>query len=204
MFKDRTEAGVKLAKALRKFASAKTIVLALPRGGVEVGFEVAKALNAPLDTIVARKVGAPGNTEYAIGAIAPGGIKIVDESISGVDDAVRRETAEMERRIKKYRSGFYSRKIQPDNVIVVDDGVATGKTATVALAYARAAHPKAKIVFAAPVASQDSLRLIEQNADEVVCLLAPPDFMAVGEWYVSFPQLKDEEVISYLEKARAE
>lgn len=200
MFKDRTEAGMKLAEALKQFAGPKTIVLALPRGGVEVGFEVAKALNAPLDTIVARKIGMPGNPEYAIGAIAPGGVQIVEESVRGVDHVVRAETEEMERRMRKYKSGSYIRA-EPDVIILIDDGVATGKTAAAALAYARAAFPKAKLIFAAPVASQHSLRLLKQYADEVVCLLVPVDFMAVGEWYASFPQLTDEQVIWYLEKS---
>ncbi|OGG76677.1 hypothetical protein A3B35_00340 [Candidatus Kaiserbacteria bacterium RIFCSPLOWO2_01_FULL_54_24] len=202
MFVDRSQAGQKLAGALVGYKGKKALVLALPRGGVPVGYEIAKVLHCPLDTVVARKVGAPGNPEYAVGAIAPGGVRILEESVYGIEKVIEEETKEMGRRMKKYRSGSYARGVRPEVVILVDDGVATGKTASAALAYARAAYPKAKLVFAAPVGAQDSLARIKREADEVVLLEIPPEFMAVGEWYVSFPQLRDEEVVEYLEKAR--
>lgn len=202
MFKDREDAGRKLAERLLVYRDKKSVVLALPRGGVAVGYEVAKALHAPLDTIVARKIGAPGNPEYAIGAIAPGGVRIMDDSVWGVESIVSEELREMERRQRKYKSGFYVGDLLPDAIIVVDDGVATGKTACAALASAAAAYPGAIRIFAAPVAAPDSLEEIKRYADEVVVLEAPPEFMAVGEWYAFFPQLTDEEVIEYLEKAR--
>ena len=202
MFADRSQAGRKLAEALVEYKNKKALVLALPRGGVPVGYEIAKVLHCSLDTIVARKVGAPGNPEYAVGAIAPGGIRVLDESMHGIEKVIENETREMERRIERYGSGSYALGVHPEVVILVDDGVATGKTASAALAYARAAYPKAKLVFAAPVGAQDSLARIKREADEVVLLEIPPEFMAVGEWYVSFPQLRDEEVVEYLEKAR--
>ena len=201
IFADRREAGKALALALRAFKGKKVLVLALPRGGVGVGYEIALALECPLDTIVARKVGAPGNPEYAVGAIAPGGIRVVDTWMD-VEDIVRDETREMERRIEKYKSGSYAGAIKPDVAIVVDDGVATGKTAEAALRSARASYPNAKIVFAAPVGASDSIRKLQPECDEIVVLEAPLDFGAVGEWYASFPQVSDEEVIGYLEKAR--
>lgn len=201
MFQDRSDAGKKLAEALLKYKGKNTLVLALPRGGVEVGYEVAKFLGAPLDTIVARKVGAPGNPEYAVGAIAPGGVRIIDESVHGIESVIEDETREMHRRMEKYKSGSYTRGMKPETVIVVDDGVATGKTACAALRFAQAEYPKAKLIFAAPVGAPDSLLRIKREADEVVCLEAPAEFIAVGEWYGHFPQLQDGEVIEYLEKA---
>ncbi len=206
MFRDRIEAGRKLAESLERYQNSNTLVLALPRGGVPVGYEIARALNAPLDTLVARKIGMPGHPEYAVGAIAPGlpgegDVRIVDEAVAGVDGVMRAEREELQRRMKTYQSGSYSHGIKPETVILVDDGVATGKTAIVSLLSARASYPKAKLIFAAPVAAPDSLEALKKYADDVVCLEAPPEFMAVGDWYASFPQLSDDEVISYLEKA---
>jgi putative phosphoribosyl transferase len=200
MFRDRIEAGVKLAKALGKFKGRKLLILALPRGGVPVGFEIAKALGCPLDTIVARKVGAPGNPEYAMGAIAPG-VQLLEEEVEGIEEVVASEKQEMKRRMEKYKSGSYAAGIQPEVVILVDDGIATGKSAVAALRSARAAYSEAKLVFAAPVGAPDALMRLQSEADEIVCLEAPPEFMAVGEWYISFPQLADEEVVRYLKKA---
>ena len=211
MFKDRAEAGKKLAEALRRaqgkaltqYKGKKVLVLALPRGGVPVGYEIAKVLGAPLDTIVARKVGAPDNPEYAVGAIAPGGILVIDEPVVGIESVIAEETKEMERRMEKYKSGTYAKGAKPETVIIVDDGVATGKTALAAIRSARAAYPKAKVVFAAPVGALDAVARITQEADKVICLETPEEFMAVGEWYGSFPQLSDEAVVWYLEKASA-
>src|SRR3989344_3805255 len=129
MFSDRKEAGKKLAKALASYAGKKTLVLALPRGGVPVGYEIAEMLKAPLDTIVVRKIGAPENPEYALGAIAPGGIELLDVPRARVEHVIREEEVEMKRRMEKYKSGSYSASFEPSTVIVVDDGTATGKTA---------------------------------------------------------------------------
>lgn len=199
MFNDRADAGHKLAEALRAHAGKRAVVLALPRGGVPVGYEIAKVLKAPLDTIVARKVGAPANPEYAVGAIAPGGVRIIDAWAGNVEAVVREETKEMERRIEKYKSGSYVRGVEPEIVIIVDDGVATGKTALAAVRSARIMYPEAKVVFAAPVGAPDSLKALEREADEVVVLEVPEEFDAVGKWYKHFPQIEDEEVIRFLE-----
>ena len=208
MFKDRSDAGRKLAEALFTYKDKKILVLALPRGGVPVGYEIARALRCPLDTIVARKVGAPDNPEYAVGAIAPSlpgeeSVLVIDEPVSGIESVIAEETKEMERRMEKYKSGTYAKGAKPETVIIVDDGVATGKTALAAIRSARAAYPQAKIIFSAPVGAPDAVARITQEADKVICLETPEEFMAVGEWYGSFPQLSDEAVIWYLEKASA-
>ena len=202
MFADRKEAGGRLAKALLKYKGTRVVVLTLPRGGVPVGYEIARALECPLDTVVARKIGAPGNPEFAVGAIAPGGIEILDIPREEVAKVIREEEAEMERRIKKYKSGTYVHSLIPDTVIVCDDGIATGKTAMAALASSRAAYPHAKLIFAAPVGAPDSIELLRRYADEVVCLETPPSFGAVGEWYEDFPQVEDKEVVRLLETAK--
>ena len=208
MFKDRSDAGRKLAEALFVYKDKKVLVLALPRGGVPVGYEIARALRCPFDTIVARKVGAPDNPEYAVGAIAPGlpgeeSVLVIDEPVVGIESVIAEETKEMERRMEKYKSGTYAKGAKPETVIIVDDGVATGKTALAAIRSARAAYPKAKVIFAAPVGAPDAVARITQEADKVICLETPEEFMAVGEWYGSFPQLSDEAVIWYLEKVSA-
>jgi len=202
MFEDRREAGRKLAATLSEYAGKNTLVLALPRGGVEVAFEVAKALGAPLDTIVARKIGMPGAPEYAVGAIAPGEVRVVEHEVPGIDAVIARESEEIRRRMRVYKSGSYSGKEKPDTILLVDDGVATGQTALAALVSLRAAHPSAQLVFAVPVGAPDALQRIAQHADGVVALEAPQEFRAVGEWYRSFPQLNDKEVIGYLVRAR--
>ena len=202
MFEDRREAGRKLAATLSEYAGKNTLVLALPRGGVEVAFEVAKALSAPLDTIVARKIGMPGAPEYAVGAIAPGEVRVIEHKVPGIDTVIAREAEEMRRRMRVYASGSYSGKEKPDTILLVDDGVATGQTALAALASLRAAHPSAQLVFAVPVGAPDALQRIARHADGVVALEAPQEFRAVGEWYRSFPQLNDKEVIGYLVRAR--
>ena len=212
MFRDRKEAGGKLADALREHVGGKTLVLALPRGGVPVAFEIARMLDAPLDTIVARKIGSPDNPEYALGAIAPGDIVVLDVPPAyrdehgagrreGLERIIRDEEQEMQRRVEKYKSGSYSRGVEPQTVIVVDDGIATGKTARAALTAARASYREAKLVFAAPVGAPDAIDELRNYTDEVFCLYAPPEFSAVGEWYKHFDQTTDEEVTGLLERA---
>src|SRR3989344_6045341 len=146
MFANREETGKKLAEALLEYKDNKVIVLALPRGGVPVGYEIARALGCALDTIVARKVGAPGNPEYAVGAIAPG-VRFVDESVRGIESIIADETEEMKRRMEKYKSGSYARSTKPDVAIVVDDGVATGKTAVAAASYTPRRVPRPRPRF---------------------------------------------------------
>ena len=199
MFTDRKEAGRKLAEALIEYKGKHCLVFALPRGGVPVGFEIAKRLDCPLDTIVSRKIGAPGNPEYALGAIAPAGVILLDVPREGLEEIIRDEEREMQRRMEKYKSGFYSKGVAPSVVIVVDDGIATGRTARAALMSARASYPNVTLVFAAPVGASDSVAGLQGYADEVVCLEVPPDFSAVGEWYVHFDQTTDEEVVKCLE-----
>lgn len=197
MFLDRDEAGNRLAEALIEYKGKNTIVLALPRGGVPVGKRIAHALGCPLDTIIARKVGMPGSPEYAIGAIAPHGVLILDEDVPGVERIVEEEKQEMRRRMQKYKSGSYTRGVKPEIVIVVDDGVATGKTARAALRAARSMYPTAQIVFATPVGASESLKEIGREA-RVVCLETPQNFLSVGQWYEAFPQLDDTEVMRFL------
>ena len=199
MFANRADAGKKLSEVLTKYKGITTLILALPRGGVPVGFEIAKVLDCALDTIVARKIGMPGNPEFAVGAIAPD-IVLLDIPRAGLEEIIREEKMEMRRRIEKYKSGSYSESLKPAVIIVVDDGIATGKTARVALMAARKKYPDSKLVFAAPVGAPDSVAQLREYADDVVCLETPSDFGAVGEWYEQFDQTTDKEVIELLER----
>ena len=202
MFADRKDAGRRLAEALWEYKSKNALILALPRGGVPVGFEVAQVLKCPLNTIVARKIGAPGHSEYALGAIAPG-VEILDAPRAELEEVIREEEVEMRRRMEAYKSGAYSEGAKPETVILVDDGIATGRTARAALAAVRKKYSSAKIIFAAPVGAPDSVAELRKYADEVICLETPSDFDAVGEWYEHFDQTTDNEVIDCLEKAKA-
>jgi len=207
IFRDRKEAGQKLAELLKSYTAEKPIILAMPRGGVVVAYEIAQALKAPLDVIVSRKIGAPSQPEYAIGAIAPGDIRVFnDEAISSLDISkteietlVAREKKEMERRIKLYRGDKLPLDLKDKVVIIVDDGVATGQTALVAIRSVRKMQPK-KIIFACGVGAYDSMKLLQQEADEVISLSVPKMFYAVGQWYQSFEQTTDDEVIRLLSK----
>ena len=210
-FRDRSDAGEQLGTMLvaRKFAHP--LVLALPRGGVPVGFEIAKKLSCPLDTIVSRKIGAPFNPEFAVGAIAPYDVIFLDEDYStlsdssrtAIDGVIEKERDEMRRLIGKYGSGSYSADYIPQTVVVVDDGVATGMTARAALKSARICYPNARIVFASPVCIGDATEKLAKEADEIICLSSPPDFYAIGQAYEHFDQVLDEEVIRLLQKANA-
>jgi putative phosphoribosyl transferase len=212
LFKDRNEAGRRLAERLMTYRGDDPIVLALPRGGVVVGYEVASALGAPLDVVVARKLGAPGQPELGIGAIAPGGVWVINEPLVGllglsetdIGQVASKEEVEMERRLRKYRGAA---RTMPDvrgrTVILVDDGLATGVTALAAIRALRKVKP-ARIVFAAPVCAPDTAEALRSDVDEVVCAATPSDFMAVGVWYDHFEQVTDEEVVGLLERARKE
>lgn len=202
VFKNRTESGKKLADALREFKNTNAIVLALPRGGVVVAKEVARELNLPLDIIVTRKIGAPGNDEYAIGAIDKNGNGVWNETERAYVDKkwlehkVVKEKDEALRRWNTYRKGMGSLDLKNKTAIIVDDGIATGLTMQAAVAYAKHEGVK-KVVVAIPVASAESLRALKNEA-KLYVLEAPIFFFAVGEWYEDFPQVSDEEVISIL------
>lgn len=206
IFRDRRDAGAKLAESLEKYRSDKPIILGMPRGGVVVAYEIAKVLNAQLDVIVARKLGAPSQPEFAIGAIAPGDIVVFNEEVQGyyapdsaeIKKIISEEKLEMQRRINLYRQGRSNLEVKNKVVIIVDDGVATGQSAIAAVRSVRKMQPQ-KIVFAAGVGALDAIKVLEREADEVICLAMPANFMAVGQWYENFDQTTDDEVIALMQ-----
>jgi len=204
-FADRREAGRLLAEALAPYASEHPVIVALPRGGVPVAREVADALRAPLEILAVRKLGAPHNPEYGIGAIAEGGTRVFDPealAVLGIDGGVldaivAGESAELSRRVEAYRGGRPLRPLAERTVIVVDDGVATGVTDTAALRAIRRQGPD-RLVLAVPVCAPESAARLREEADEVVCLFEPPLLYGVGQWYRDFSQVGDDEVIAAL------
>lgn len=209
IFADRTEAGKELARALARSKLPKPLVLALPRGGVPVAFEAARALRAPLDTLVVRKVGPPGNPEFGVGAVAPGVLYLDEETIdrlgisrASLDKVIADERAEMERRVAAYASGSYSTGVSPETVIIVDDGIATGVTARAAIRSARATWKDARIVLASPLCARDTAALLRKEADKAVFLAEPENLIAIGYWYERFDQVSDGEVLRYLDEAQ--
>jgi putative phosphoribosyl transferase len=176
-------------------------VLALPRGGVPVAYEVARALGAPLDVFLVRKLGLPGHRELAMGAIASGGVRVLNADVVAwyripdaiIDEAAREEQAELERRERVYREGRPAAELSGHLVLLIDDGLATGSTMRAAVQAVRARGP-ARIVVAVPVGAPDTCHELEQLADEVVCARAPERFTAVGQWYRDFSQTTDQEV----------
>jgi putative phosphoribosyl transferase len=212
-FKNRSEAGRLLGENLQNYANrTDVIVLALPRGGVPVAFEVARALNAPMDVFVVRKLGAPGQRELAMGAIASGGVRVLNEDVirvmriseEVVDAVAAEEEQEMARRELAYRGRRPLPELKDRTIILVDDGLATGSTMHAAVAAIRQGRP-ARVVVAIPVAPPSTLREFAGEADEVVCVLAPNDpFEGVGRWYLDFSQTSDEEVRQLLERAARE
>ncbi len=207
-FDDRRDAGRRLAERLTRFADEGPIVLGLPRGGVPVAYEIAKALEAPLDVLVVRKVGAPHNPEYGIGAVGEEDVVLTnDEAVralrisqDALDEAVAREREELERRLGRYRSGRPAVPIRDRTVIVVDDGLATGVSSTAAAQVVRE-RGAGRTILAVPVGAPDSLKQVSEHYDEVVCLHAPSSFMAVGSWYRDFGQTRDETVVELLSRA---
>jgi len=201
-FKDRIDAGRVLARELEGYGGRPDVlVLALPRGGVPVGFEVARELGVPLDVFVVRKLGMPGHEEYAIGAIASGGVRIINEEAVrsfGVTDAeieavTAEERMELERRERRYRDGRPSPDIAGKTVILVDDGLATGSTMRAAVEALREEGP-ARVVVAVPTAALETCAEIATLVDDMVCAMTPEPFYAVGLWYDDFGQTTDEEV----------
>jgi putative phosphoribosyl transferase len=207
IFMDRREAGGRLAQALAHLAGDDVVVLAIPRGGVVVAGAVAQALDAPLDIVVPRKVGAPGNPELGLGAVAPG-VRVLDERLIGdlrvPSDYIEREIAaqerEIERRQRAYRGGRPPLAVEGKVAIVVDDGVATGGTAVAAARWARQAGAQ-RVVLAVPVAPAQALRTLGREVDELVVLATPDPFYAVGQWYSDFRQVSDHEVVELLSPA---
>jgi putative phosphoribosyl transferase len=205
-FHDRRHAGQVLAKALEHYRDQPdVIVLALPRGGVPVAFDVAQALHVPLDVFVVRKLGFPGHEEYAMGAIAHGGIRVMNPDVDEahllphiIEETVAREEQELERREHLYRGDRSSLSVTDCVVILIDDGLATGSTMRAAVMALKTQSPK-RIVVAVPVAGTEQCQSLRQIVDEVVCAYTPPSFRAVGLWYTNFNQTTDAEVRALLE-----
>jgi putative phosphoribosyl transferase len=208
-FPNRAEAGRLLAEKLEKYAGrGDVIVLGLPRGGVPVAYEVAKSLRAPLDVFIVRKLGVPGFEELAAGAIASGGVRVLNEDVLRalpnadeiIESVTTKETAELERREKSYRDDRPSPELRDRVVVLVDDGLATGATMHAAVKALRQ-RDVAKIVVAVPVGPPDTCREFEDEADETICASAPEFFQAVGQYYEDFSQTSDEEVRDLLARA---
>lgn len=206
-FEDRAGAGRLLAAELKlRDLPRNTIILALRRGGVPVGFEIARAFNAPLDVLVVRKLGVPWQPELAMGAIAGGSVvldrRLIRElgiSQAEIDSIVARERTEAERRERLYRAGRSAPSLRGRTVVLVDDGLATGSTMVAAARYVRNSQP-GRLVVAVPVGSSQACRLLKPECDECVCLATPEPFWAVGQWYLDFQQTRDEEVQDLLER----
>lgn len=200
-YADRREAGAVLAGHLREFAGRDVVVLGLPRGGIPVACEVAMALRAPLDVFVVRKLGLPGHPELAMGAIASGGVRVLNDDLirqlrvpyAAIDAVARTEQIELERRERAYRGAQPQIPIEGRVVILVDDGLATGSTMRAAVLAARRLIPS-EIVVAVPVGARETCRALAEVADDVVCALVPDPFTAVGLWYDDFEQTTDDEV----------
>ncbi|MBV8847386.1 MAG: phosphoribosyltransferase [Bryobacterales bacterium] len=212
LFRDRAGAGRVLGGILKPvIPGGDLIVLALPRGGVPVGFEVAEALHADLDVFLVRKLGVPGQEELAMGALASGGVRVLNEKLiehlgipdSVIDQIAAREQREIERREHLYRDGRSPQPVQGRTVILVDDGLATGATMLAAAIAVRESRPK-QIVVAVPVASRETCDDFRKRVDRVVCAATPEPFSAVGEWYEHFTQTTDEEVQQLLARAARE
>jgi putative phosphoribosyl transferase len=209
LFEDRHDAGRQLAAKLGRYAGRPdVIVLALPRGGVPVGYEVARALGAPLDLFLVRKLGVPGREELAMGAIASGGVRVLNDDVvrelgipqRWVDEVTADEAAELRRREAAYRDGRPAPDVRGKAVILVDDGLATGASMRAAIAALRQLGP-ARIVVAVPVAAAQTCKEFRSEADEVVCAETPEPFYAVGTWYEDFSQTTDDEVRDLLSRA---
>jgi predicted phosphoribosyltransferase len=209
LFKDREEAGRILAKELKEYANRpNVIVLALPRGGVPVASQVAEALNAPLDVFLVRKLGLPGHEELAMGAIASGGVRVLNEDVvqalnipeAVIDAVAAREQQELKRRERVYRDGRPSPDLHGKTIILIDDGLATGSSMRAAVAGLKA-QDAAKIVVAVPTAAPETCESFETEVDEIICASTPEPFYGVGLWYQDFSQTTDQEVRQYLAEA---
>lgn len=207
-FRDRIEAGQILANKLTKYADQKPLVLGLPRGGVPVAFEVARALSAPLDVYVVRKLGTPGQEELAMGAVATGGVRVLNNPVieamqiskEAIETETRKEQKEVERRERNYRGERPPTDVSNRTVLLIDDGIATGSTIKAAIA-ALKKQKAGRIVVGVPVAPAATIEELKTMVDEVVCVSTPEFFFAISIWYGSFPQTTDEEVRELLKKA---
>ena len=207
-FADRRDAGRRLAAELLSLAQESPVVVALPRGGVPVAVEVAKALEAPLDILAVRKLGAPGNRELGVGAVAEGGSAVLDSSSAEqlgltravLDATLARETQELRRRVARYRGERPPIAVDGRTVIVVDDGLATGLSDLAAIRALRKRGAR-RIVVAVPVGSRESVAMLGEEADQVLCLMIPERLYGVGLWYEDFAPVSDEEVLALLEEA---
>ena len=211
LFTDRVDAGKKLAKELSKYANRPDVlILALPRGGVPVAFEVAKELNVKMDVFIVRKLGVPGNEELAMGAISSDNIRVLNEDIVRsfqipervINMVAENELKELERRERTYRGDSPKPEIGGSIVILIDDGLATGATMRAAASAIKTKNP-AKIVVAVPTGARDTCELFGREVDEVICIATPEPFYGVGAWYGNFSQTTDQEVCELLDKARA-
>lgn len=208
-FKDRKQAGLELASALKDLRGRDVVVLAIPRGGVVVGNEVAKALGAPLDIIVTRKIGAPGEPEYALGAVTQNGEVILDETAvkmlqvgrGYLDREAASQREEVKDRMRRFRGDRAFPSLHGKTVVIVDDGIATGNTILAAVMSVRSQRPQSVIV-AVPVGPVESIAKLSTDADRVVCLETPEPFFAIGEFYAEFGQIEDEEVRRILEASQ--
>ncbi len=209
-YQDRVQAGKYLAERLQQYANdPDAVVLGLPRGGVVVAFEVARKLQLPLDIFVVRKLGVPGYEELAMGAIASGGVRVMNEDVlrminisqDKIEAAVKREEKELERREKAYRENRPALELKSKTIILIDDGLATGATMRAAVSALHKKHPR-KIIIAVPVASPETCADFRSKVDDLVCAMTPAYFHAVGEWYEDFPQNTDEEVQQLLREAK--
>jgi len=205
-FKDRHEAGIKMAEQLKKYKNNKNvIVLAIPRGGVEIGYEIAKFLNVKLDILVTKKIGLPGDEEFAIGSIGPDKkvalneetIRIYNVTEEYISQQKREISKEIERRYKAYRGKYELQNLKNKIIILTDDGIATGFTTRAAINYIKSQNPK-KLILAVPVAPADFAGEIKKEVDEFVCLHSTNQFYSISQFYDRFPQLTDEEVRKYL------
>jgi putative phosphoribosyl transferase len=211
LFRDRVEAGRRLGERLVSLAPEHAVVLGLPRGGVPVAYEVARALGVPLDVILVRKLGVPWQPELAMGAIGEGGVRVVNDEVLRAADVgdgelavvERRERAELDARVRRFRGDRRRVDLRGRTAVIVDDGVATGSTASAACRIARA-QGATRVVLAVPLAPPDSVEALRHEADEVVCLETPEPFFAIGEWYADFSPTSDDEVVALLERPAVE